>query len=194
VGTGQRLDRLIRPAIAVSWGGLTMNVFVPVAPLLLSALLCFGLRWYLRTKSGQDLRAVGQEMHVAEIAGIDVNRARIRAILISTCLGGIGQILFLSSWGTLNTYQSHEQVGPYAIAALLVGGASVVRATIWHALLGTVLFHTLISVVSIAGQTLIPVGWGGSQIGEYIREFLVYGVIAVTLALHAWHLYRRRRS
>ena len=111
--------------------------------------------------------------------------------MISTCLGGIGQIIFLSSWGTFNTYQSHEQVGPYAIAALLVGGATVVRANIWHAILGTILFHTLISVVATAAQTLVPASMGGAQIGEYIREFLVYAVIAVTLALHAWKAKRR---
>ncbi|MCA9728493.1 MAG: ABC transporter permease [Candidatus Eisenbacteria bacterium] len=182
VGTGRQLDALIRPSVRVS----IFPIYFPVATILVSVLLCFAIRWYLRTKSGQDLRAVGQDMHVAEISGIGVDRSRVRAIMISTCLGGIGQIIFLSSWGTFNTYQSHEQVGPYAIAALLVGGATVVRATIWHAILGTLLFHTLISVVSIAGQTLVPSSWGGSQIGEYIREFLVYAVIAVTLALHAW--------
>jgi simple sugar transport system permease protein len=187
VGTGQRLDHLIRPSFKVS----IFPIYLPVATFLVSILLCFATRWYLRTKSGQDLRTVGQDMHVAEIAGVGVDRARVRAIMISTCLGGIGQIIFLSSWGTFNTYQSHEQVGPYAIAALLVGGATVVRANIWHAILGTILFHTLISVVATAAQTLVPASMGGAQIGEYIREFLVYAVIAVTLALHAWKAKRR---
>ena len=82
----------------------------------------------------------------------------------------------------MNTYQSHEQVGPYAIAAILVGGATVARANIWNALLGTLLFHTLFIVSPIAGQTLL----GSAQIGEYFREFIAYAVIGVTLALHAW--------
>lgn len=182
VGTRGRLDYLLRPSIPF----MGLRLFFPMATFMLIALLCLAIRWYLRTKSGQDLRAVGQEMHVAEIAGISVNRARIRAILLSTVLGGFGHILWLSNIGTLNTYQSHEQVGPYAIAALLVGGATVVHATIWHALIGTLLFHTLFIVSPIAGQTLL----GSAQVGEYFREFVAYAVIGVTLAIHAWRTKR----
>jgi simple sugar transport system permease protein len=182
VGTRDHLDRLIRPSIPF----MGLKLFIPVATFLLIAALCVGIRWYLRTKSGQDLRAVGQDTHVAEIAGIAVKRARIRAILLSTVLGGFGHILWLSNIGTLNTYQSHEQVGPYAIAALLVGGATAAHASIWNALIGTLLFHTLFIVSPIAGQTLL----GSAQIGEYFREFVAYAVIGATLAIHAWRTRR----
>ncbi|NNF07214.1 MAG: ABC transporter permease [Candidatus Eisenbacteria bacterium] len=178
VGTKHQLDELVR--VGVPFMGL--KLFFPIITFVVIALLCFGLRWYLNTRSGHGLRAVGQDMHVAEIAGIHVNRSRIRAIILSTMLGGIGHVIWLHSIGTMNTYQSHEQVGPYAIAALLVGGATVARATIWHAILGTFLFHTLFIVSPLAGQTLL----GSAQIGEYFREFVSYAVIGVTLALHAW--------
>ncbi|MCA9755488.1 MAG: ABC transporter permease [Candidatus Eisenbacteria bacterium] len=177
-GTAGKLDHLLRISFL---GG---RIQFPLATFLLIALLCLGLRWYLRTRSGQQLRTVGQDMHVAEISGIGVDRVRMRAILISTVLGGIGQILWLTStgMGTMNTYSSHEQVGPYAIAAILVGGATVTHATIWHAILGTLLFHTLFVVAPLAGQAV----FGAVQIGEYFREFVAYAVIGVTLALHAW--------
>lgn len=178
LGTKHRLDELIRPGIPF----MGLKLFIPVATFILIGGLCFALRWYLRTKSGQDLRAVGENMRVAEIAGIPVNASRMRAILLSTVLGGFGHILWLSNIGTMNTYQSHEQVGPYAIAAILVGGATVARAGIWNAILGTFLFHTLFIVSPIAGQTLL----GSAQVGEYFREFIAYAVIGVTLALHAW--------
>ncbi len=151
VGTKHRLDELIRPAIPF----MGLKLFIPVATFLVIGLLCLGIRWYLRTKSGQDLRAVGENMRVAEIAGINVNRSRMRAIMMSTVLGGFGHIIWLTNIGTMNTYQSHEQVGPYAIAAILVGGATVARAGIRNALLGTLLFHTLFIVAPIAGQTLL---------------------------------------
>ncbi|MGE5507466.1 MAG: ABC transporter permease, partial [Chitinophagales bacterium] len=102
--------------------------------------------------------------------------------LISTVLAAWGQIIFLQNIGTMNTYNSHEQVGAFSIAALLVGGASVRKATIWNALVGVVLFHTLFVVSPLAGQTIL----GVPQVGEYFRSFLAYGVIAVALALHAW--------
>ena len=70
----------------------------------------------------------------------------------------------------------------FAAAAILIGGASVSKATIGHALLGTVLFHTLFIVSPLAGRNL----FGDAQIGEYFRSFVAYGVIAVALGLHAW--------
>jgi len=73
-------------------------------------------------------------------------------------------------------------VGQFAIAALLVGGASVQKATNKQALLGIVLFHTLFIVSPLAGKEL----FGDPVIGEYFRVFVSYGVIAMALAMHAW--------
>jgi simple sugar transport system permease protein len=128
------------------------------------------------------MRAVGQDMHIAQVAGINVDRTRIIAIMMSTVLAAWGQLIFLQNIGTFNTYSSHEQVGMFSVAAILVGGATTRRATIWNAIVGTLLFHTLFVVSPLAGQRL----FGVSQVGEYFRSFLAYGVIAVALALHAW--------
>ncbi|MDQ7793290.1 MAG: ABC transporter permease [bacterium] len=154
----------------------------PVLTLLAGAALCAVLMFLARTKLGQDFRAVGQDMHVAEVAGINVDRTRIIAVIISTTLAAWGQVIFLQNIGTLNTYNSHEQVGMFAIAALLVGGATVARATVANALVGTFLFHLLFIVSPFAGQRLL----GQPQVGEYFRVFVAYGVIAVALGLHAW--------
>lgn len=159
---------------------------IPVVTLGLAFLLCLGIWLFFRTKLGQDLRAVGQDPQIAEVSGIAVKRCRILAIVLSMVLAGIGQILFLQNMAVMNTFQSHEQVGFYAIAALLVGGATVARASLWNAIVGTLLFHTLIVVVSVAGQTLLH----SAQVGEYLREFAVFAIIGTTLALHAW----RKRS
>lgn len=163
------------------------GLIIPVCTLAVGVVVCLGLAWLTRTKLGQDLRAVGQDMHVAEVSGINVNRTRIIAVIISTTLAAWGQLAFLQNIGTLNTYNSHEQVGMFAIAALLVGGATVAKATIGNAFLGTFLFHLLFIVSPYAGQRLI----GSPQIGEYFRVFVAYGIIGVALAMHAW---RRRQE
>lgn len=154
----------------------------PTAAFLVIALLCLFTKFLMTTKLGQDFRTVGQDMHVAEVSGINVSKTRIKAIMISTVLAAIGQIIFLQNIGTLNTYGGHEQVGMYAIAAILVGGASVSKATIGQAIIGTALFHTLFIVAPQAGQNL----FGNAQIGEYFRVFVAYGVIGISLALYAW--------
>jgi simple sugar transport system permease protein len=170
---------------------LTLNlggIAIPLATLAASAAACVAIRALYRTKLGQDLRAVGQSMHIAEVSGIDVDRTRTTAIVLSTVLAAIGQIIFLQNIGTVNTYNSHEQVGTFAIAALLVGGATVVKATVGQAILGTILFHILFIVSPHAGQRLM----GNPQVGEYFRVFVAYGIIGVALFLHALERARRR--
>ncbi len=157
-------------------------VGLPMAPLILTALLCLGIRMLFRTKLGQDIRAVGQNRHIAEVAGIGVDRVRIIAVVLSTVLAAWGQLFFLQNLGNLQTYGSHVQVGTFAVAALLVGGASVSRATIGQALVGILLFHSLFITSPLAGKNLL----GSAQIGEYFRVFVAYGIIGVALALHAW--------
>lgn len=167
-----------------------LGVAIPIATFAVIGLLCLGLRWLLNTKLGQDMRAVGQDMHVAEVAGINVDRTRIIAMVISTVLAGLGQVIFLQNVGTFSTYNAHDQVGTFAIAALLVGGASVTRATIGQAFVGTLLFHLLFIVSPIAGQRL----FGQPQIGEYFRSFIAFAVICVALVLHAWQKRPRKED
>lgn len=162
------------------------GVHVPVGTFLLVGVFCLFIVWFRRTKLGQDMRAVGQDMGVAESAGIPVLRTRVIAIVISTVLACYGQIVFLQNVGTLNTYNSHEQAGVFAIASLLVGGASVSRASIMNVFAGVVLFHLMFIVSPMAGKYLT----GDAQIGEFFRVFVSYGIISLALVLHAW----RRRA
>lgn len=155
---------------------------IPIITILIVMLLCIFNVFIMKTKLGQDFKAVGQDNHVSKVSGIDVNKVRIISIVISTVFAGWGQLIFLQNLGTLNTYGSHEQVGMFAIAALLIGGASVSRATISQAIIGTILFHTLFIVSPQAGKNLL----GSAQIGEYFRVFVAYGVIGLSLGLHAW--------
>jgi simple sugar transport system permease protein len=175
------------------WG--TWLLRVPVANLIVTGLLCAAIPAFLRTKLGQQLRAIGQDDHVAAIAGIPVARNRILATILSTVLAAWGQLVFLQNIGTLNTYNSHEQVGMFAIASLLVSGATVARATVRQALLGTLLFHTLFTVSPIAGTRIAGDAKiaDAAQIGEFFRVFVAYGIITVALALHAWQSLRRSR-
>ena len=113
----QKLDELL----AVNIKG----VRIPVATLIVIALMCLLIVWFRRTKLGQDMRAVGQDMQVAEDAGINVERT-----------------------------SSHSQIGMFCIAALLVGGASVDHASIGNVFLGVILFHTMFIVAPKAGAVI----------------------------------------
>ena len=159
-----------------------MGVDVPVATFLVIGVFCLFILWFRKTKIGQDMRATGQDMAVADSAGIPVLRTRVIAIVISTVLACYGQIIFLQNVGTMNTYNSHEQAGVFAIASLLVGGASVTRASILNVFVGVILFHLMFVVSPMAGKYLT----GDAQIGEFFRVFVSYGIISLALVLHAW--------
>lgn len=158
------------------------NIYVPVLTFVLIALLCLFNAGIMKTRLGQQFRAVGQNRAVANASGINVNRVRLIAIMVSTVFAGWGQILFIQNLGTLQTYSAHEMVGLYAGAAILVGGASINRATNAQAIIGCLLFHTLFVVAQDAGTVL----FGDPVVGEYFRVFLCYGVIAIALVMYAW--------
>lgn len=161
-------------------------VQVPMGTMGLVLLLCLFNVGIMRTRLGQRFRAVGQNRAVSNAAGINVNKTRLIAIAISTIMAGIGQVIFMQNFGSMQTYSAHEQVGLYAGAAILVGGASLVRATNGQAILGCLLFHALFIVAPNAGKAL----FGDAAIGEYFRVFISYGVIALALVLHS---FRERR-
>ncbi len=176
----QCIDNLL----AIRVGG----VKIPALTLLIIAFMCLVIVWFRKTKLGQDMRAVGQDMQVARDAGINVERTRIISIIISTVLAGFGMILYLQNIGNLSTYSAHSQVGMFCIAALLVGGASVDRASIGNVFLGVTLFHLMFIVAPQAGAKIT----GDSMIGEYFRVFVSYGVI--TLALIMYEMKKRRQK
>lgn len=182
----KNVRRVLGDAIVLHIGQFS----IPVLTIIAIGLFCWFIVWFRKTKIGQDMRAIGQDIEVSKSAGINVNRTRVLAIVISTVLAGIGQIIFLQNIGTMNTYNSHEQIGMFSIAALLIGGATVSRATIPNALSGVVLFHAMFILAPRAGKELL----GSAQIGEYFRVFISYGIIALVLIMHEWRRQKEKKA
>ena len=168
----QKLDNLIPLTIC--------GVKIPVMTFIVIAALCLFIVWFSRTKLGQDMRAVGQDMEVARDAGINVERTRVIAMVMSTVFAGFGMIIYLQNVGNFPTYTAHSQIGMFCIAALLVGGASVDKASIGNVFLGVILFHLMFIVAPKAGAAIT----GDSMIGEYFRVFVSYAVITVALVMY----------
>ena len=181
-------------AIVVAQLPFVKNIFsmvtVPMVTFFVVGLLCIFNNALMKTKIGQQFRAVGQNRTVANASSINVDRVRVIAIVISTVLAGWGQLIFVQNMGSFQTYGAHEQVGLYAGAAILVGGASIKKATNGQALLGCILFHLLFIVAPSAGKNL----FGDAAIGEYFRVFISYGVIALALVMYAWGDYKKKKN
>ena len=170
------MRQTIDNALAIYVGG----VKIPVLTLIIIAVACLFIVWFRKTKLGQDMRAVGQDMEVARDAGINVERTRIISMVISTVFAGFGMIIYLQNLGNFPTYSAHTNVGMFCIAALLVGGASVEKASIGNVFLGVILFHTMFIVAPSAGTKIT----GDSMIGEYCRVLISYAVITIALVMY----------
>ncbi|MGE7672593.1 ABC transporter permease [Lysinibacillus sp. NPDC094403] len=104
--------------------------------------------WFIiyKTPFGLRLRAVGEHPMAADTMGVNVNRMRYIAVVISGALGGLGGAVYAQSI-TLNF--SHATIagqGFMAIAAMIFGK--------WHPIgaLGAALFFGVAQTLSIAGS------------------------------------------
>lgn len=160
-------------------GGIQIPLFMFTA-VAAAALI---LKFILVTRNGQRFRAAGADRISAELAGINTDRTRIEAMILSTVLASLGQIIFLQNIGMVNVYTAHMNSDIFSCAALLAGGATIKEAKIRHAFLGIILFHSLYIVTPQAGQNI----FSNAVLGEYFRSFIAYGSIAIALIINIRH-------
>jgi len=156
------------------------DIHIPLFMIMVVLLFCVVVAYIMNTRFGQRVRAVGQDMEKAAALGIDVNKTRLQAIILSTVLAGLGQILYLQNIGMINVYTAHMNSDIFSAAALLAGGATLKEARVRNVILGIFLFHTLFIVSPQAGQNLL----GNAALGEYFRSFVAYGTIALALVFN----------
>jgi len=183
-----RLDLL--PGISPFMVELSRIDRIPVVTGLVIAAVGLFIVYFSKTKLGQDCRSVGQSQQIANVAGIDVDRTRIIATIISTVIAAWGMIIFIQDMGHVSTYTMHRNIGFFSVAAILVGGATAARASVKNAMVGLILFHAMFIVSPAVGLFLFNDG----NAGEYMRTFMVYGVIGVSLGLYVWKVNKAARD
>ena len=182
--TGHAIDNILLYRINMPLTSKhAINFDIPVVTIIIIALLCVFIVWFKKTKLGHDMKAVGMDQVISGNAGIYSDKVRVKSIVISTVLACYGQIIYLQNIGTLATYAGQDQAALYAAASILVGGASVMRATIPNAIIGTMLFHLMFIILPQAGRILT----GDAMMGEYFRTFISYGVVTLALIMHAYN-------
>jgi len=122
-----------------------MGVTVPTGTLLFFALACVVVGLFFRTRAGVSISAARSNPRFARAAGISDERTRMQATIFSTVLGAIGIVVFAQSYGFIQLYTAPLLMAFPAVACLLIGGASVSRATLTHVVIGTVLFQSILT-------------------------------------------------
>jgi simple sugar transport system permease protein len=123
-----------------------LGVRLPTGTLLLFALACLMVWLFFRTRAGITIAAARSNPRFARAAGISDERTRIQATTLSTVLGALGIVVFAQSYGFVQLYTAPLLMAFPAVACLLIGGASLSRATLAHVIAGALLFQSILTV------------------------------------------------
>lgn len=148
-----------------------------IGTLLFFLLLCGGFFLFLHSKKGHMMRAAGENPAFAEAVGINVAQMKRLGTVLSTVLGGIGILVYSQAYGFMQLYQAPMMMPFSAVAAILIGGATVKKGNLSNVLIGVVFFQILISVSVPVINKALP----NSTLGEPIRVLISYGVILYAL-------------
>lgn len=159
-------------------------------PIIIIILVGTIVYFITKSKIGYHIRAVGENMILAEKLGMDVNKIRKTSIILSTILASLAQLMFIQNLGVLNVYTGHLNLDIFSAAALLAGGATFKKANIKNAFIGIFLFHTLFIVSPLAGQNIFK----NPALGEYFRSFIAYGTIVFALMINLKNVKEKSRQ
>ena len=183
IGQGLRetiqLDAVDAAMLLNNFGGFWIGeeFYVPTGMLLFFFLCCFLVWLFFRSKAGIAISAVGSSNAFAEASGLNVNKNRVLANIVSTILGAIGIIIFSQSYGYLQIYTAHLNIAFAAVAGILIGGATASRAKVSHVIIGVFLYQGLLtSALPVANQI-----FAGTDLSEVLRMIIQNGFILYAL-------------
>ncbi|MCR4397499.1 MAG: ABC transporter permease [Firmicutes bacterium] len=153
-----------------------MGVEVSVSLLGFFALACAAVALFGRTPRGVAMRVAGDNPAFATACGINVDAARMMGAILSTVLGAVGIVVYAQSFGFVQLYLAPLMMAFPAVAAVLIGGANTRRATVVHAVIGALLFQTLLTIALPVTQTVIQ-----GDMSEVARMVISNGMILYAL-------------
>lgn len=181
LGTGLRTMHNMGSSI----GGLLDNflrfrvlgISVPTGLLLFLMLCCLAMYLYERSKTGVAMLAAGGNPAFATASGINVDKMRVIGTTLSTVIAAVGIIIYSQSFGFMQLYTGPQQMGFIAASAILIGGATVSKAKVYHVILGTFLFQGVLAMGIQVANAMIDVG----GLSEVMRILISNGIILYAL-------------
>jgi len=159
---------------------LSFTVFgisIPTGTILL-VMTCCALMWlFFRSKTGLAITASGMNPMFATASGLNVDRNRVIANMVSTSLAAVGIIIYAQGFGLLQLYDGPLLMAFPAVAAILVGGASAQKSRVMNVVIGTLLYQGILSnAPPVFGRML-----QGADMTDAVRMVIQNGVILYAL-------------
>lgn len=152
------------------------NLSIPTGSILFFAILAFAMWAFLHTKTGTAMTAVGSNPDFARSAGINVDRIRLISVVMSTWLAAIGILVYEQGFGFIQLYMAPFYMALPAVSAILIGGATVNKATITNVIIGTILFQGIVTMTPTVMNNMIHL-----DMSEVIRIIVSNGMILYAL-------------
>lgn len=143
---------------------------------LFFALMCFLVWGFFRTKTGTAMTAVGSNPEYARAAGIDVDRIRILSVMLSTAIAAVGIVVYEQSFGFIQLYTAPLNHTFSTIAAILIGGAAINKATIQNVIIGGFLSFGILYLAPVVINSTIKL-----DIADIVRLLMSNGMILYAL-------------
>jgi ribose transport system permease protein len=134
------------------------------------------------TRLGRYMYAVGGNLEASRLSGVPVNRVRIFAFAISGLCSALAGIVFWARLST-GTYLAGESLELYAIAAVVIGGTSLMGGE--GSVVGT-LIGALIMAILYKGLNTVGV--------DEMTQRIIIGSVIVAAALYDSTRHRRGKN
>jgi simple sugar transport system permease protein len=113
----------------------------------------------------------------AKSSGIDIDKCRIKANILSTIMGAIGIIVYSQGYGYAQLYTAPLNMAFPAVAAILIGGATASRAKVSHVIIGVIIYQGLFTSALPVANILFE----GTDLSETLRMIIQNGIILYAL-------------
>ena len=152
------------------------NLVIPTGALLVFAVLAFLMWAFLHTKTGTAMTAVGSNPNFARAAGINIDRTRMLSVVMSTWLAAVGILMYEQGFGFIQLYMAPFNMALPAVSAILIGGATVNKASVTNVIIGTILFQGIVTMTPTVMNSMIHM-----DISEVLRIIVSNGMILYAL-------------
>ncbi len=154
---------------------------IPTGSFLILILLCLIISFFFKTKMGVAISTVGINPILGKASGMNIDKLRKYSIILSTILGSFGIIVYAQSFGFVQLYTAPLMMAFPAIACILIGGATLRRATITNVVIGTFLFQSLLTITLPVITQVVAVSGEAGDITEVLRVIISNGMILYAL-------------
>ncbi|MDR0578400.1 MAG: branched-chain amino acid ABC transporter permease [Candidatus Accumulibacter sp.] len=149
---------------------------------LIGVAVCVMTVYRLMTSTyGKGVSAVCQNEVAAEIMGVDTNRVKIMAFMVSSGLGGLAGALYAHVYGYVNAQSFNLLKSTEGLVMVYLGGMGSISGVLMAAVAFTLLVEALRFVIpwlndGLHALSLLPAGYELSQIWKWV-------IIPLTLIL-----------